>query len=54
MNDMKTLVILMFIALLGITLSEEKITQLLWIFIWAICFCIWLYKIAKREERGEM
>jgi len=49
-NWIETLVILMFICLLGVSLTNDSVTRIIWLFIWAIVFSIWIYKISTRRE----
>jgi len=50
-NDwVETLVILVFICLLGISLADDSVTRIIWVFIWAIVFSIWLYKVSTNQK----
>jgi len=53
MSDVfNTLVILMFICVLGISLANDSITQILWLFLWAIVLGFFLYQIDKNKKRS--
>ena len=46
----ETLLILMFICLLGITLANDSIIQIIWLFIWAIVPGVCLHEISEKRK----
>ena len=47
---LETLIILMFICLLGITLASDSVIRIIWLFIWAIVLGFCLHEISKKRK----